>query len=69
MHTGIRAVIIAATALLSACSDSGSSGPPPAKTESVFKTQTDALEKAKEVEKITLDAAKEQQKAVEEQTD
>ena len=61
---------------LAACSDSGptsgsSAGSPGAaagKTESVFKTQTDALEKAKEVETITQDAAEKEKQQVEEQT-
>ncbi|MBI2993804.1 MAG: hypothetical protein HYY48_06460 [Gammaproteobacteria bacterium] len=60
---------IVPAAILAACSDSGTPAPPPAKSESAFKAQTDALEQAKQVEKITLDAAQKQQKAVEEQTD
>lgn len=54
--------------VLASCSDSGSSSAPPAKTESVFKTQTEALEKAKQVEKITQDAAAKEKQQVEEQT-
>ena len=58
--------------VLAACSDSGSSGAtagaPSGKSESVFKAQTDALEKARQVDKITQDAAEKEKKQVEEQT-
>ncbi|MBU0688728.1 MAG: hypothetical protein KJ850_10380 [Gammaproteobacteria bacterium] len=58
------AVILFATLLLCACSRSDT--PPPA--PKLFEAQRDALDKAKEVGALQLDAAEQQRKAMEQQT-
>lgn len=60
MNTRIS-ILIMLIALSASCSDGG-------KSENVFQTQIDAVDKAKEVEGQILDAASQQQQAVEEQS-
>jgi hypothetical protein len=48
--------------LSSACTDTGNN-------ENVFKTQVDAVDKAKEVEGKIMDAAQQQRQAIEEDTE
>lgn len=63
MRTDI-AVILSAALMLGACSRSDT--PPP--TPKLFEEQRDALDKAKEVGAMQLDAAEQQRKAMEQQT-
>ena len=67
MRIALPLVVLLLT-VLGACSDSSAPEAPPAKAESAFKTQTEALDKAKEVEKMTLDAAEKQKNEVEQET-
>ncbi|MFH2134342.1 MAG: hypothetical protein ABII81_04080 [Pseudomonadota bacterium] len=58
------AVILSASLLLCACDRSAT--PPPA--PKLFETQRDALDKAKEVGALQLEAAEQQRQALEQQT-
>ncbi len=58
------AILLAAALLLNACSRDET--PPP--TPKLFEAQRDALDKAKEIGAIQLDAAEQQRKAMEQQT-
>lgn len=55
-------LVIITSMMLTACGDGGSD-------ENAFKAQTEALDKAKEVEGKILDAASQQQQAIEESTE
>lgn len=57
----LKYVFIALMLMISACSDSGNN-------DNAFQTQIDAVDKAKEVEGKILDAASQQQQAIEEES-
>ncbi|MDD2700263.1 MAG: hypothetical protein PHH36_03400 [Sideroxydans sp.] len=58
------AVILSVTLLLSACERSDTQPPPP----KLFEAQRDALDKAKQAGAMQQDAAEQQRKAIEQQT-
>ncbi len=63
MNVFKTALVLLSIFIVSGCSDSVDK----AKDEHVFKTQTEALEKAKKIEGMILDAASQQKNKIEEQ--
>jgi len=68
MKMKLISIIIFSTLLLIACSDDEEKGKSKIQGDHVWKEQTDTLDKARAVEGILEDAAKEQQKIIEEST-
>jgi len=66
MKIKLISIIIFSTLLLIACSDHEGKGKSNTRGDHVWKEQTDTLDKAKAVEGIIKDAAKEQREVIEE---
>jgi len=60
-------LLFVSCSLFTACSDGGNSNNAGSKKYHVWKEQTDTIDKAKEVEGMIMDAAKETRKAIEQQ--
>jgi len=63
-----KVLLILTFVIVSGCSDSVDKAANEPKGDHVFKTQTDALDKAKQAEKMILDSAAQQQRNIEEQS-
>lgn len=60
-------LLLVTCTLFTACSDDNDSSTVEAKKDHVWKTQTDAIDKAKEVEALVIDAAENTRKTIEAQ--
>jgi len=68
MRIPYLAILCAAFMLIASCSSGDNdSGPPQSAGEHVWKQQTEAMEKAKEMEQIIQNAAEKERRAVDEQ--